>query len=74
VPKNPPKSPFTKGDFKASISERQSMVATIQEIIRSALIFASVHLVLSLHSHHKTKSSRKYLPTENPEAPSAKGV
>jgi hypothetical protein len=49
------------------------MVATIQEITRSAMIFTSVHLVFSLDSHHKTKSSRQYLPTEKSEAPLKKG-
>jgi hypothetical protein len=54
------KPPFTKGDFKASISERQSvLVAKIREITRSALIFTAAHLVLSLDNHDKTKSTRQ---------------
>ena len=49
------------------------MIAASLEITRSGIVFAAAHVFNSLDEHHETKSSRQFLPTENPEAPFSKG-
>jgi len=49
------------------------MIAASLEITRSGIVFAAAHVFNSLDDHHETKSSRQFLPTENPEGPLVKG-
>jgi len=49
------------------------MIAASLEITRSGIVFAAAHVFNSLDDHHETKSSRQFLPTENPEGPFVKG-
>gem|GEM_PF-2801836 len=49
------------------------MIAASLEITRSGIVFAAAHVFNSLDEHHETRSSRKFLPTENPEGPLQKG-
>ena len=54
-------------------SEGQVMIAASSEITRYGIVFAVAHVFNSLDDHYETKSSRQFLPTENPEAPLQKG-
>jgi len=49
------------------------MIAASPEISRYGIVFAAAHVFNSLDDHHETKSSRQFLPTENPEGPLQKG-
>jgi hypothetical protein len=49
------------------------MIAASPEISRYEIVFAAAHVFNSLDDHHETKSSRQFLPTENPEGPLSKG-
>jgi len=49
------------------------MIAASPQITRSGIVFAAAHVFNSLDEHHETKSSKQFLPTENPEAPLEKG-
>jgi len=49
------------------------MIAASLEITRYGIAFATAHVFNSLDDHHETKSSRQFLPTENPEGPFVKG-
>jgi len=49
------------------------MIAASPEISRYGIVFAAAHVFNSLDDHHETKSSRQFLPTENPEGPFLKG-
>ena len=49
------------------------MIAASPEISRYGIVFAAAHVFNSLDDHHETKSSRQFLPTENPEGPLEKG-
>jgi len=49
------------------------MIAASPEISRYGIVFAAAHVFNSLDEHHETRSSRKFLPTENPEGPFVKG-
>lgn len=48
------------------------MIAASPEFTRSDLLFAAAHLFPSLDDHHEAQPSRRFLPTENPEAPKRK--
>jgi len=49
------------------------MIAASPEITRYGIVFAAAHVFNSLDDHYETKSSRQFLPTQNPEGPLAKG-
>jgi hypothetical protein len=49
------------------------MIAASPQITRSGIVFAAARLFTSLDDHHETRSSRQFLPTENPEGPFVKG-
>ena len=68
-----PLPPFGKGGLQRVNSEGQVMIAASPEISRYGIVFAAAHVFNSLDDHHETKSSRQFLPTENPEGPLRKG-